>query len=250
MSKQSFSQWYTTNDPTNGLEGFLGLTKAQLHPDQQYQASNFLEDRPLASVPSTLSSWESNLVKGHYVELPLAQPHYPPAAYQYRGVDAHNVSPAQWSPQPRKAEARVAASLPEGQPRSKRAKRRAEVLKGHGSVSATDQPRGKTRIISGVLEWFHPKLSTFHTAAPLDEYRRQIISEDNARGDYDYPPDQGLHEDDITSFPLHDPLGQQYWNLEVRDAWVDVKDEDGNQVLYLVSILHPIFSHSYMKFEP
>lgn len=266
MSEESHSQWYSTHDPTDRVEECFGSPEAELHPIQQYQARNLLECHTLAPLPSTPSSWEYNFNKGHYVE----QPHHPPEAYQYGSVYADNISPAQWSNayefadedtvvqadqlgsqkrQRRKVKTRIAASLPEGQPRSKRAERRAQVFDQHGSVSATDQPRGKTRVRFGVLEWFDPKQSTFHIAAPLDEYRHQIISEDSAHGEYDYTPDKGLHEDDVTAFPLHDPLGQQHWNLKDRNAWVDIKDEDGNQVLYLVSLPQFNLPYSYPKFE-
>ena len=95
---------------------------------------------------------------------------------------------------------------------------------------------------SGVLEWFDPKQSTYHKAAPLDEYRHQIISDDKALGEYDHAPDKGLHEDDVTTLPVHDPLGQRHWNVKNRNAWAGIKDTDGYQVMYLVSFPHPKFS--------
>jgi len=196
-----------------------------------------------------------------YTDQPV-QPCYPPPhgplapeAYQYVPDHAGNVASAQWPGaygdadedvddeavqfprqrrQKRNTKARVAASLPEGQLKSKRAERRAQIFHEFGSVSATDQPRGKTRMRFGILEWFNPETFKFRAAAPLDDYRQQIISEDNARGDYDHKPDRGLHEDDVTSFPLNDFLGQPHWNLKDRSAWVHIKDQDANQVMYLV----------------
>ncbi len=169
--------------------------------------------------------------------------------------DDHSWSSASYSETPSNLGSNVAQdqphptdSLPEGQPRSKRAERRARILYKHGSVSATDQPRGETRMNSGVLEWFDPKQAKFYRAAPLDDYRHQIISEDSGSGEYDHLPDQGLHEDDRTSFPLNDFLGQQHWDLKDRDAWDEITDEEGNQVMYLVRFSYPNLSDSQKEF--
>ena len=134
-----------------------------------------------------------------------------------------------------KAKARKTAALEDGQPRSKRAERRAKILEEHGTISATDVPKGITRQRNGVTEWLDQAQNEWHLAAPLDNYRHHIIAEDNANDDYDHAPDHGRLRDDITTFPRSDPLGQKHWNLADRSSWGNIRDAEGNEVMYLLS---------------
>ena len=125
--------------------------------------------------------------------------------------------------------------LPEGQPRSKRQIKRAKIIQQHGSVSALDRPKGETRERSdGLLEWYDGVEEVWHLAAPLDQYRRRIIEEDDANDTYDFEPASGLHKDDITTFPPSDDIGMKYWNVVDRKSWGTIQDEESNEVLYLL----------------
>lgn len=138
----------------------------------------------------------------------------------------------------RKTRGRAASKVPDGQPKSKRAERRAQIYKQLGSVGSTDHAKGTTRTTSsGSLEWYNPETATWNAAAPLDDYRRRIIDEDSTLGQYLYEPERGIHQDDLTTLPWNDSLEhkQKDWNLKDRkNGWADIKDNIGNQVLYLV----------------
>lgn len=145
--------------------------------------------------------------------------------------------PSRQTPQ-RKTRGRAASNVPDGQPKSKRAERRAQIYNQLGSVGATDHAKGTTRTTSsGSLEWYNPETTTWNAAAPLDDYRRRIIDEDSTLGQYLHEPERGIHQDDVTTLPWNDPLEhkQKDWNLKDRkNGWADVKDKLGYQVLYLI----------------
>lgn len=229
------------------------------HP-QQNSANNTPDGYPWQPPDSPIDNFEELLrplseTNDETIAPYAGQPIYPPEGYQYSWnqsgeygtlptVFSYEVAdeylkeePAPFtgrSRQKRNTMGRVTAVVQDGQPKSKRAEKRAHILFEHGSVSATDKPRGLTRMNRGVLEWYNPDRLTFHPAAPLDHYRRQIISEDNALGHYDYEADRGLHANDVTTFPQDDTLGQKRWNVKDRHSWGNIQDEDGNQVMYLV----------------
>lgn len=123
----------------------------------------------------------------------------------------------------------------DNQPKSKRAVRRAKIKEEQGSIGASDVAKGVTRVENGVKQWWDLDEKEWRLAAPLDDYRHQIIAEDNAYDAYLFTPDSGVHEDDITTFPPGDDyLGQKYWNLKDKDSWGNIRDEEGNKVMYWV----------------
>ena len=117
-------------------------------------------------------------------------------------------------------------------PLSKRAMKRAQILEVHGSIGACDAPKGTTRTTLNGLEWWDPEYHVWRPAAPLDHYRWQFILEDNALGSYDIPPEHGEDAHDVTSFAS--AYGQQHWNVNVRLAWGNIRDNEGNEVLFLL----------------
>ena len=137
------------------------------------------------------------------------------------------------SSQGRKRKAKSRANPVDGQPKSKRAKRREQVASEHGEVSAAaDKPKGLVELREGVLSWFDSDDSIWRKAAYHDSYREQFILEDMYEGNYLIPPAGGKGTDITTPCSAHNQLA---WNLADRESWGNIVDPNGNKVLYLVS---------------
>ena len=117
-------------------------------------------------------------------------------------------------------------------PPSKRQARRQKIEAEHGNIGARDMPKGKTRMGSNGLEWWDKDQQIWRSAAPHDNYRNEMIHLDRMFGRYDFTPKHGVHEDDVTTFSH--AYGQQHWNLENRSTWGNIRDDNGNQVMYLL----------------
>ena len=117
-------------------------------------------------------------------------------------------------------------------PPSKRQARRQMIEAQHGNIGARDMPKGKIRIVTNGLEWWDEDQQNWRPAAPHDEYRNEMIRLDNLLGHYDHTPKHGVHQDDITT--ISHAYGQQHWDLENRSTWGNIRDDEGNQVMYLL----------------
>ena len=117
-------------------------------------------------------------------------------------------------------------------PPSKRQARRQKIEAEHGNIGARDMPKGKTQMGSNGLEWWDEDQQIWRSAAPHDNYRNEMIHLDRMFGRYDFTPKHGVHQDDVTTFSH--AYGQQHWNLENRSTWGNIRDDDGNQVMYLL----------------
>ena len=117
-------------------------------------------------------------------------------------------------------------------PTSKREARRQKIEAEHGTIGARDMPKGKTRMGPSGIDWWDEDERMWRPAAPLDDYRHEIIHLDNLFDRYDILPKHGMHSDDITSFTS--AYGQQFWNLEDRSTWGNIRDTEGNTVMYLL----------------
>ena len=132
----------------------------------------------------------------------------------------------------RKRKAKSRANPVDGQPKSKRAMRREQVVSEHGEVSANDKPKGLVELREGVLSWFDADGKIWRKAAYHDSYREQFILKDEPEGKYLVPPASGKGTDVTTPCSAYNQLA---WNLADRESWGNVVDADGNKVLYLVS---------------
>ena len=118
-------------------------------------------------------------------------------------------------------------------PPSKRAMKRKQILDEHGSIGALDAPKGKTKVVgNGALEWWDPEEQIWRPAAPHDDYRGEFILHDSRLGNYDIRPDHGDIHGDITTFAS--AYDQQHWNVNDRSSWGNIRDSEGNQVLFLL----------------
>ena len=248
----------STTNPLSDVEEYLNSTRDAFNASSQYaaalQASHELSppvfgesDRaglyPFYSIPLDQANDSSSFIapdQSHALSPLIAansQLHAPIYVSADENSYARDVQLPRYSrKRSNKAKARPKHNqLPEGQPRSKRQIKRAQIIEKHGSVSATDHPKGRTRQRSDrLLEWYDSDEDTWRLAAPLDYYRGQIIEEDNGVDTYDIVPASGLHVDDITTFPPSDDLGMRYWNIEDRKSWGNILDEDNNEVMYLL----------------
>ena len=132
----------------------------------------------------------------------------------------------------RKRKAKSRANPIDGQPKSKRARRREQVASEHGEVSANDKPKGLVELREGVLSWFDADEKMWRKAAYHDSYREQFVLEDEPEGNYLVPPACGKGTDVTTPCSAYNQLA---WNLADRESWGNIVDADGNKVLYLVS---------------
>ena len=117
-------------------------------------------------------------------------------------------------------------------PPSKRAMKRKQILEEHGSLGALDAPKGKTKVVGNGLEWWDPEEQIWRPAAPHDDYRGEFILQDSMLGNYDIRPDHGDIHGDITTFAS--AYDQQHWNVNDRSSWGNIRDSEGNQVLFLL----------------
>ena len=210
-------------------QGHHNILNQAATPFQEYHSSVHNQGSP--NIPDQ----PARLQHGYY--LGAESPPYPsrlgapfPEAYH----QSETVYPANYQPQTPRSNTGSTPQSKDGHPRSKRAVRRAKIAEEHGSVGATDTPKGETRQRNGVTEWYDPALEIWRLAAPLDDYRRLIINEDNGRDSYAYLPDHGLGDGDITTFPVTDGLGQKYWHFHNRSSFEHILDAGGNQVMYLL----------------
>jgi hypothetical protein len=132
-----------------------------------------------------------------------------------------------------KQSAKGKAKLTKDAPLSKRQARRQMIEATHGNIGARDMPKGRTQIGANGLEWWDEQQQIWQAAAPHDEYRNEMIRLDNMLGRYDYTPRHGNHQDDVTA--VSHAYGQQHWNLENRSTWGNIRDDEGNQVMYLLN---------------
>lgn len=133
----------------------------------------------------------------------------------------------------RRQKKRTRAKPKQEQPRSSRQIRRQQIAaENQGEVSATDQPKGLVEWRQGSLRWWDPVDKVWQKAAYHDEYRDQFVSEDTAEGSYVVVPAGGKGANDITT-PCS-AFRQLEWDVNNRNSWGNVKDNDGNKVMYLL----------------
>ena len=125
----------------------------------------------------------------------------------------------------RKRSANLSGNSNGDAPVSKRAMKRKQILDEYGSIGALDAPKGKTKGVGNSIEWWDPE-------APHDDYREEFILQDSRLGNYDIRPDHGDLHGDITTFAS--AYDQQHWNVNDRSSWGNIRDSEGNQVLYLL----------------
>ena len=220
------------NVPAPSLAG--SISGDDYFTDQQHSTTHSSDSNQTGGISDGYYSAEENQAQESQIAngAPAEQPFPPEVPYiefEYVGVNARSRTQ-----QYGKTKKRRAALNEAGQLQSKRAERRAKIVEKHGSVSSLDMPKGTVREKDGGTEWLDPVLQKWCLAAPLDDYRHQIIFEDSALGPYDFPPDHGVHVDDVTTFPLDDRINQRHWHLGDRSSWGNIQDTKGNQVMYLL----------------
>ena len=118
------------------------------------------------------------------------------------------------------------------QQQSARAAKRALITRKFGSVGSDNKAKGRIQRQGDRIIWWDEGDQKWRRAAFHNDYRHVMILEDSANETYDFDPEHGLDRDDVTSFAS--ALGQQHWNLSDRDSWGNIRDEEGNEVLYLI----------------
>ncbi|KAL2036934.1 hypothetical protein N7G274_010359 [Stereocaulon virgatum] len=207
-----------------------------------------LIDEPL--LEESLPAWLHDELEQMYHTTPSFNhipPIYPPNADYQRSSHFNNETnrpsvlaearaevqaPAELNTSQTRRSAKGKAKFTKDAPPSKRQIRRRMIEAQYGNIGARDMPKGKTRIAANGLEWWDEDQQNWRPAAPHDEYRNEMIRLDNLLGRYDHTPKHGVHQDDITT--ISHAYGQQHWNLEDRSSWGNIRDDEGNQVMYLL----------------
>jgi len=240
--------WPSSGNPdidANDYQQPAGPAMEVLYQREPYQVQHSqFRDYPGQTCPANpnLASYPSH---GSYPGMPyqasMSQGGYVPS-YQgqnpfHENVGGDNLDDIQLvfqQPLKGKGKSKARVVMNDEQPRSKRAERRSKIVEEHGSVSATDRPKGQIRERAGVKEWYDPGQEKWLSAAPLDDYRHHIMCQDTSRDAYNHTPDHGQHVDDVTTFPVQDTLGQRYWNFRDKSSWGNIVDTEGREVMYMI----------------
>ena len=222
MNGYSYSQDPFQNAPTYG-QTTEGCFPAWTHPNSeqtyQYPAPSFNQP-PLFNSPN--ADYQYSLYLNHENNSP---------SFQAEAEVQVQAPPEPTTPKTNRS-AKGKGKSNGDTPPSKRQARRQKIEAEHGNIGARDMPKGKTQMGSNGLEWWDEDQQIWRSAAPHDNYRNEMIHLDRMFSRYNFTPKHGVHQDDVTTFSH--AYGQQHWNLENRSTWGNIRDDDGNQVMYLL----------------